>query len=142
MIEDEDESKDITQEVFITIFEKHSSFRRESSLQTWILKVAYNHALKHIGKKGRFVHAIDESFHDREDIPESWEMEEQYEALQNSIGQLNAGEQLYLELFYTNGCSIREMSRILGKTETAVKTGLSRVRAKLGGIMNKRYGEI
>ncbi|MEH6980354.1 RNA polymerase sigma factor, partial [Bacillus pseudomycoides] len=41
-------SDDITQEVFIKVFKKWSSFRNESSVKTWLLKITRNTALNYL----------------------------------------------------------------------------------------------
>jgi len=44
LLGDEDEALDLSQEVFLTVFRKISSFERKSALRTWIYRIAINQA--------------------------------------------------------------------------------------------------
>ena len=44
---------DVTQEVFITVFESIGSFRKESTLSTWIYRIAVTKSLELIRKQKR-----------------------------------------------------------------------------------------
>ena len=41
-------SDDITQDVFIKVFKNWNSFRKESSIKTWILKITRNTAINYL----------------------------------------------------------------------------------------------
>src|SRR6186997_961037 len=43
-----DDARDLAQEVFIKAFEHLSDFRRESSLKTWLYRIATNHCINHV----------------------------------------------------------------------------------------------
>ena len=51
MLNDREESEDTTQEVFIQVFESISSFKQESSLSTWIYRIAVRKALDKIRRR-------------------------------------------------------------------------------------------
>lgn len=44
LIEDQSEASDVTQEVFLKVFRNVNSFRSQSSLKTWIYRIAVNEA--------------------------------------------------------------------------------------------------
>jgi len=50
---DSDEACDVVQEVFLKVFRKIDSFRSESSLKTWIYRIAVNEARNHCRWNGR-----------------------------------------------------------------------------------------
>src|ERR1051326_8361996 len=57
-VENRDDAMDLAQEVFIKAFEHLSSFRRESSLKTWLYRIAMNHCINHVKKHSQeFVEA-------------------------------------------------------------------------------------
>jgi len=49
-VENQDDAKDLAQEVFIKAFEHLGTFRRESSLKTWLYRIAMNHCINHVKK--------------------------------------------------------------------------------------------
>src|SRR5437016_10052318 len=49
-VENRDDAMDLAQDVFIKAFEHLSSFRRESSLKTWLYRIAINHCINHVKK--------------------------------------------------------------------------------------------
>src|SRR5438093_6691042 len=49
-VENRADAMDLAQEVFIKAFEHLGSFRRESSLKTWLYRIAMNHCINHVKK--------------------------------------------------------------------------------------------
>src|SRR6266481_6937124 len=49
-VENRDDAMDLAQEVFVKAFEHLSSFRRESSMKTWLYRIAMNHCINHVKK--------------------------------------------------------------------------------------------
>jgi RNA polymerase sigma-70 factor (ECF subfamily) len=49
-----EDAEEITQDVFITVFKKMSSFRNESKIETWIFRVTINKSLDYLKAKKRF----------------------------------------------------------------------------------------
>src|SRR6266705_6069347 len=59
-VENRDDAMDLAQEVFIKAFEHLSTFRRESSLKTWLYRIAMNHCINHVKKHSQeFVEVTD-----------------------------------------------------------------------------------
>jgi RNA polymerase sigma-70 factor (ECF subfamily) len=50
-LRDEEEAKDMAQEVFVRIYTKRGSFKGRSSLYTWIYRIALNMCLTHLKKR-------------------------------------------------------------------------------------------
>lgn len=53
MLQNREDAEDVTQEIFITIHININEFREESSLSTWIYRIALNKCLEFIRKKNR-----------------------------------------------------------------------------------------
>jgi RNA polymerase sigma-70 factor (ECF subfamily) len=54
------EAEDLTQEAFLQLFRKISTFRGESAFSTWLHRLAVNVVLMHLRKKGLQVVSLDE----------------------------------------------------------------------------------
>src|SRR5690242_4415108 len=52
-VDNREDAMDLAQEVFIKAFEHLPSFRRESSLKTWLYRIAMNHCINHVKKNAR-----------------------------------------------------------------------------------------
>src|SRR5215470_4450482 len=52
-VDNRDDAMDLAQEVFIKAFEHLATFRRESSLKTWLYRIAMNHCINHVKKHAR-----------------------------------------------------------------------------------------
>ncbi len=50
-LRDEEEAKDMAQEVFVRIYTKRGSFKGRSSLYTWIYRIALNMCFTHLKKR-------------------------------------------------------------------------------------------
>lgn len=51
MVVNHDDANDITQDIFIKIWQKLSNFRGDSQLSTWIFRITYNECITFIEKK-------------------------------------------------------------------------------------------
>src|SRR5437016_14489124 len=49
-VDNREDAMDLAQEVFIKAFEHLATFRRESSLKTWLYRIAMNHCINHVKK--------------------------------------------------------------------------------------------
>src|SRR5262249_29361300 len=49
-VENREDAMDLAQDVFVKAFEHLPTFRRESSLKTWLYRIAINHCLNHVKK--------------------------------------------------------------------------------------------
>src|SRR5947209_18173870 len=56
------EAEDLTQDAFLQVFRKLSTFRGDSALSTWLYRVAVNTALMHFRKKALRQISLDEPY--------------------------------------------------------------------------------
>jgi len=49
-----EDAEEITQDVFLSVFKKMSSFRNKSKIETWIFRVTINKSLDYLKAKKRF----------------------------------------------------------------------------------------
>ena len=53
IVQNEDEAEDVTQEVFISVHQSINSFRADSTLSTWMYRIAIRKSLDLIGRGKR-----------------------------------------------------------------------------------------
>ena len=53
IVRNQEEAEDVCQETFIQVYESIKSFKGESSIKTWIIRIAINKALERLRKEKR-----------------------------------------------------------------------------------------
>jgi RNA polymerase sigma-70 factor (ECF subfamily) len=59
-VESREDAMDLAQDVFIKAFEHLPTFRRESSLKTWLYRIAINHCINHVKKHSQEFNEVTE----------------------------------------------------------------------------------
>ncbi len=151
------DAEDVTQQTFLAMIEHIADFREESSIATWVLKIASNHALKILRKKrGRMVvsmsaMASEDSFSDvpHPEFIAPWsktadELAQQAEVqaeIERALAELDDKYRLVFILRDVEGLSIRETAAALELTESTVKVRLLRARLALRERLTKKFGD-
>jgi RNA polymerase sigma-70 factor (ECF subfamily) len=140
-----DDALDITQEVFVKVYEKIASFRGSGSFKGWILRIAHNESLNWVRARARH------GEHDRlseANAPEFLARQEADLARQESrdlIGaallHLNPKQRKALTLRYFERMSISEIASLLECTEGTAKNILFRSLRKLRDRMVPHWRE-
>ncbi len=151
------DAEDATQQTFLALIEHISDFREESSVATWVLKIATNYALKILRKKrgGKMVSMTDMASDDNySDIPhpefiapwsqtadEIVQQAEVQEELEKALLELDDKYRLVFVLRDVEGLSVRETAQALELTESTVKVRLLRARLALRERLTKKFGD-
>ncbi len=134
------DAEDITQEVFIKFYKSHTNFRGDSKVSTLLYRIAYNHAIDFVRKKKKSVTVeLDESVHNGEEQDLSYH--EKIEILDRAIESLDIEERTIITLFYKDGKSIEEISKIATLSIANIKVKLHRIRKKLHKYIGESYYE-
>ena len=141
----------------MALIENIADFREESSVATWVLRIATNNALKILRKK-RTVKMISMSEMASEDsygdVPHPefiapWsqtadEIVQQAEVqaeLEKALLELDDKYRLVFVLRDIEGLSVRETAQALDLTESTVKVRLLRARLALREHLTRRFGD-
>ena len=108
---DEQQAKDILQEVFLKIWKKIGSYDPEKGkFYTWANRIARNTTLNALRKKDVFIQTDDFSVYESTTQPES---KENFEALTGAITTLSAHHRRAIQLVYFQGYTHREAHKVM-----------------------------
>jgi RNA polymerase sigma-70 factor (ECF subfamily) len=134
------EAEDLTQEAFLQLHRKISSFRGESAFSTWLYRLTINVVLMQLRKKGLSVVSLDEAM---EPVPEEGPGRSfgapdlnlagaiDRMALERAIANLSAGYRLIFVLHDIEGYEHNEIATMLGCSVGNSKSQLHKARLKL-----------
>lgn len=143
IVKDRNLAEDITQEVFLKAYRSISSFRAESSMQTWIYRIAVNEAKKY-KRSWSFRHLFFRAEVDlgvMEDAQAATLKKDQRLQFARLIMGLPNNYRQVILLHYYEDLSIEEVAEVLGVTTGAVYTKLHRARKKLKELLEKEGAE-
>lgn len=151
------DAEDVTQQTFLSLIEHFESFRGESSVATWILRIATNHALKLLRKRRglptvSWNEPSDEDNYSSLPHPEfiaRWSatpetLAQQAEVREQIESALNTLDDKYRVVFVLRdieGLSVRETAETLDLTEGTVKVRLLRARLMLREQLTREFGD-
>ncbi len=144
MLNNETMCKDALQDIFLKVLVNISAFNFKSKFSTWVFSITYNHCIDVIRKEGKFQKNLPEdsirlkSIPDDDNAQEKQLLEIKVEQLETVLENIPVKDKTLLILKYQGGMSIKEISHIIGKSESAVKMALKR--AKLKSL--RRYNEL
>jgi len=133
---DEDEAKDLTQDVFLKLFVKLASFKGKSKFSTWLYAFTYNHCVNYVTRNtAKKIEKQSVDYADIENISEQ-ESESDFsdmrvDKLKKALELVSPDEKMILLLKYQDNLSIKEVVSVLGVGESAVKMRLKRAKEKL-----------
>ena len=139
----EAEADDLTQAVFVKVSTALAGFREESSLSTWIYRIATNVARDHGRKTGGWDTTDLETAEnlpdpDREAADRAAIRREMQRCVRHQVDQLAVPYRAVLLLSDFEDLSNAEIAEILGITLDAVKIRLHRARTKLRALLECR----
>lgn len=136
ILKDLDMAEDIVQETFIKVFKNINSFKGNSSLYTWIYKIALNLCRDKLRRETELP-IFDDYLEASENIEDIIINNENKEMLKKHLSNLNTIYREALILFYFEDMSIKEISVVLEEKEGTIKSRLSRGRVILREYMDK-----
>lgn len=138
MCHDYEDARDLTQSVFVRVYEKLDSFNPKYRFFSWIYRIAINESLNYLGQK-KTMNELPENFHSEDANPEeSVEQSEMTENIRNSLKQIDPKYRALIVLKHFQNCSYQQISRIMKLPEKTVKSRLYIARQQLGHVLTQR----
>jgi RNA polymerase sigma-70 factor (ECF subfamily) len=124
-VENRDDAMDLAQEVFIKAFEHLPTFRRESSLKTWLYRIAMNHCINHVKKHAQeFVEVTEFTGSINPSIQAHLEDEEQRAHFRSLVKHLPPKQKAILEMRINEQLSYEEIARMSGRSVSTIKASV------------------
>jgi len=152
LLDDPSEASDVVQEVFLKVFRSIHSFRGNSSLKTWVYRIAYNEAWNH--RRWFTRHKRQEVGLDRDDdsslgyrdvLPDhgrsAFDLVSDHEThalIEDALGDLNPAFRAAVVLRDIEDLSYEEIAEVLGVSLGTVKSRILRGREALKRSLSSR----
>jgi RNA polymerase sigma-70 factor (ECF subfamily) len=124
-VENREDALDLAQDVFIKAFEHLATFRRESTLKTWLYRIAMNHCINHVKKHSQeFVEVTEYTGSVHASVHAQMEDREQREHFRSLVKLLPPKQKAILELRINEQLSYEEIARISGRSISTIKASV------------------
>ena len=153
-VKNADEAEDLTQEVFVEVYKTITRFREQSSLYTWIYRIAVSKSLDTLKRKKSVKRAAffekrvrsDSADLEMEQTPSvvlnpeaALEQKQQRLFINHCLNQLAENQRVAFVLSQQNGMSYREIAEIMGKSLSSIESLVHRAKTNLRKIMEESY---
>lgn len=134
-LRNDEEARDISQEILIKVFYQIQNFREEAQLKTWLYSIIHNTCMDFLRKYKKdslrkfsivLTDEISDSLED--EIEELNKVKIEPEDLEKLLEELSPEGRLIIILKYKERHSIKDIQKSLGLSESAVKMRISRAK--------------
>lgn len=124
-------AKDLTQEVFVKVWQHLDGFREQSKISTWIYRITVNTCLQELRKKKYLALKIDVPV---EKSSNPLETEARFESMYRCINKLSAENKSILLLELEEVPQV-EIAEIIGISHAAIRTRIHRIKEQLANCV-------
>ena len=137
-VNNEDEAKDLTQDIFLKLYLKLTSFQGKSKFSTWLYSFTYNHCVNYVNRnpKRKFERRLPDTFdienYAEEVVEDSIYIQETTEKrLSHALQEIPVNDRSILDLKYQKNLSNKNIESVLGIGSSAVKMRIKRAKERL-----------
>lgn len=141
------EAEEASQETFLRVYRRLHTYDTQQKLSSWILAIASHYCVDRLRRRRITCLSLDEApapaaSPTAEGAPEPGYLQREREReIQEHLARLPEGYRLVIVLRYWHDLSYEEMARVLGTTESAVKSKLHRAREMMAAHLTRRETE-
>lgn len=149
----QEDAEDVTQEVFMEVYNSIQSFNENSALSTWIYRIAVNKSIELIRHKKRkkrfgFFKALMNSEDNVEDVGDNsafghpgvdLENKERSEILLKAISKLPETQRIAFTLNKIDGLTTKEIAEIMEKSSASIEALIHRAKNNLKTDLTEYY---
>jgi RNA polymerase sigma-70 factor (ECF subfamily) len=132
-----DTAAEITQEVFLKVYEKLSGFRQDSAFNTWLYRITVNTSLNVLTRNSRYncrvidINAVPDIALTESPVHERAEKNAENDEIQRLLNLLPEEQKACIVLRSVEGLSYKEIAEALNVNINTVRTRLKRAREML-----------
>jgi RNA polymerase sigma-70 factor (ECF subfamily) len=145
VVNNREDALEVSQEVFLIIYNKLKSFRFESSFKTWAYRITANTAINFAKRSSRVKTVpFEEKFGEGalvNEVEAHIDQEHQEQLVESLLGELNCDQRACVVLRDIQGLSYEEIARALNININTVRSRLKRSREKLLSLKGKMQYE-
>ena len=134
-----EDAKDLFQEVLVQIWKSMNSFKGNSSIGTWMFRIALNVCMrfqsKYTKNQHRFIRLDSMTIYNLESKASGEKENEKLILLRQCVKKLNEGDKAIVAL-YLEGIAYCDISDVLGLSENHVAVKIKRIKSKLFNCIN------
>ena len=144
MLKNREEAEEVSQDVFVKIYQSLNKFKGDSKLSSWIYKITFHKCLDVIKKNKKFqadVELNDYNSAHLESIDNALQTlinEERQQMIRQCINKLPSIDAVLLTMHYFDELTLEEIADIVKLKTNNVKVKLYRARQKLATILNEK----
>ncbi len=155
LVHDEEDARDLAQDVFIELLESAHSFRGEARLSTWIYRIAVNKSLNHLKRQkrkqilsrigllsadpGEIRGGVDEDIVADNSADSNLERKEMREALHFAIDRLPMNQKIAFTMHRYEDLSYQEVAGVMNLSLASVESLIHRARQNLRKTLSDYY---
>lgn len=136
------EAEDMLQNGYITVFQKIGDYRGDGSFEGWIRRIMVHSAIGYYRKHHKLMQLVDIDEHgNQQSVNPAALATLDAKDMMALVQQLSPGYRMVFNLYAIEGYSHKEIGDIMGISEGASKSQLSRARAILKEQITKQEGK-
>ncbi len=144
LLKDEAMAEDAVQEIFLKIFLNLSKFTFRSKFSTWVYSITYNYCIDLLRKQKKHKKLFASDNDDlsnvkEEEVEDKALLEIEFNKLGEVLDNIPVEDKTVLLMKYKDDMGIRDISKIVGKSESAIKMKIKRAKAKAQKTYKKLF---
>ena len=153
MVRNRELAEEITQDVFVKVYNNAAGFRYESRFSTWLYTIVYRTSLNYL-ERHKIVFSESELSPERADLPAEFRKRAQTETgetnpehfqlqeiIWRAVDRIPVLQGVVILLYYMNQFSVAEIAEVLQVPPNTVKTHLHRGRKALKNLLSSQYSQ-
>ncbi len=145
LLREEHLARDAAQDIFMKIFLNLGQFGEQAKFSTWVYSITYNYCIDVLRKKKKTGDIFSDDMERLPDVLEEVHDEAlltmQSDRLRVVLDNIPIGDKAILLMKYQDDLQIKDIAKMLNKTESAIKMKIKRAKHKAQMIYDDLYPE-